>query len=80
MATNLWSKNLRILRFGPTVRVQKIMKKRAIKGALSWRSCCMLCRTAKIFDKEPLSKLRLFLENQENIKGFLRGGTHHNQF
>ena len=40
---------------------QKKIKLILIKGALSWRFCCMLDKTIQIFDKEPLLKREIAL-------------------
>ena len=57
----------------------KILHLILIKGALSWRLCCILVKTSQIFDKETFFYMKLLLERREkNLKGFIRERTNYN--
>ena len=50
------------------------------KGALSGRVCCILVKTAQIFNKEPFYNVKLLLEyREEDFKRFFGEKTNYDQ-
>ena len=49
---------------------------------MSWRFYCILVKTAKMFDKEPVLKKEIALttSGRKSVKVFLERRTNHNQF
>ena len=50
------------------------------KGTLTGRVCCILVKTAQIFNKEPFYNVKLLLEyREEDFKRFFREKTNYDQ-